>query len=287
MLLIRTHPNPLPSERNTYCSQKLNQMYFLGELGIAGPDVENFKEKLKQNPFVSLQNDFSSYFRIEKHVQTSTAFNYIHPVEIKLAADSEGRKATFQYIPIINTVNAIVSDPTFKQTKATAGDLIQDIKDGSVWQNREFFQNNPDAYTGVLYSDAVQICNPLGAAKGKHKIVNVYFTLVEIPKHLRSKVENWFLVMMVNERDLKANTEAVYQPLIDDLKRLEQGVQVGDRFVQMGIIAHLGDNLESHTVGGFSSYFSSKDICRSCHLQFADLPNMTGIPTAPKWTQAD
>jgi hypothetical protein len=249
--------------------------------------VESLQEKLKLNPFVSLQNDFSSYFRIEKHIQTSTAFKYIHPVEVKLPADAQGKKATFHYIPVINTLNAIITDPTFTQTKATAGDLIQDIKDGSAWQDNEYFQNNPDAYTGVLYSDAVEICNPLGAAKGKHKIVNVYLTLVEIPKHLRSKVENWFLVLTVNERDLKANREAVYKPLLDDLKRLEQGLQVGEKFLQMGIVAHLGDNLESHTVGGFSSCFSSKDICRNCHLQFSELPNITGLPTASKWTQAE
>jgi len=69
------------------------------------------------------------------------------------------------------------------------------------------------------------------------------------------------------------------------LKKLEEGVNIGDKVLKMGIVAHLGDNLESHTVGGFSACFSSKDVCRACHLQHKELPNITGIPSAPKWTQ--
>lgn len=66
---------------------------------------------------------------------------------------------------------------------------------------------------------------------------------------------------------------------------MEQGVFVGEKFIKMGIVAHIGDNLESHTVGGFSACFSSKDICRACHLQHHELPSITGIPMAPRWTQ--
>jgi hypothetical protein len=164
---------------------------------------------------VDLQQDFASYYRIEKHVTSSPAFNYCAPIEIRLPADSDGKIPTFQYIPIISTVNAIISDPFFTPAVATSGDLIQDIKDGSAYKENVYFQRNPDAYTGILYSDALPLTNPLGAAKGIHKIVNVYFTLAEIPKHQRSKVENWFLVLMVAEIDLKANRDAVYQPLIE------------------------------------------------------------------------
>jgi hypothetical protein len=191
-------------------------LFFIqGELGIGEEDIQHITEKLKKNPFVDLQRDFASYYRIEKHVTSSPAFNYCAPIEIQLPADSEGKIPTFQYIPIISTVNAIISDPFFSPTVANSGDLIQDIKDGSAYKENSFFQKNPDAYTGILYSDALPLTNPLGAAKGLHKIVNVYFTLAEIPKHLRSKVENWFLVLMVAEVDLKGNREEVYRPLIE------------------------------------------------------------------------
>ena len=43
------------------------------------------------------------------------------------------------------------------------------------------------------------------------------------------------------------------------------------RLVKCGVLLHAGDNLESHSVGGFSRCFSSLDICRFCHAQYSDL----------------
>ena len=43
------------------------------------------------------------------------------------------------------------------------------------------------------------------------------------------------------------------------------------KLVKCGVLLHAGDNLESHTVGGFSMSFSSRDVCRFCHLQHSQL----------------
>lgn len=43
------------------------------------------------------------------------------------------------------------------------------------------------------------------------------------------------------------------------------------RLVKCGVIFHAGDNLESHSVGGFSTCFSSLDVCRMCHIGHKDL----------------
>jgi hypothetical protein len=50
------------------------------------------------------------------------------------------------------------------------------------------------------------------------------------------------------------------------------------------LLCHLGDNLESHIVGGFSLSFAALDVCRMCHQQYADLQDNSGIPVAKKWT---
>jgi hypothetical protein len=102
----------------------------------------------------------------------------------------------------------------------------------------------------------------------------------------RSKTENWFLALSVKESDLKLDRTAVYKPLLEDRLRLEQGIPVDDQghILRAGLLCHLGDNLEAHLVGGFSTCFSSYDICRFCHAQHNDLKNLCGIPTAPAWT---
>jgi hypothetical protein len=135
----------------------------------------------------------------------------------------------------------------------------------------------------------VELDNPLGANKGIHSALNVYFSLVDIPKSPRSKTDNIFLVLTVLEKDLqkeKKNYNHFFKPLSDDLKRLESGVQIDDRTV-MGLICYSADDLEASMVGGFSQCCSSFDVCRSYHEQHKDLPKISGILKASPWTIAE
>ena len=68
--------------------------------------------------------------------------------------------------------------------------------------------------------------------------------------------------------------QKIYQQLVKDLLVLEAGIEVNfpsRRTVKCGLLIHPADNLEAHGVGGFSQSFSSKDICRFCHIQHCDL----------------
>jgi hypothetical protein len=78
-------------------------------------------------------------------------------------------------------------------------------------------------------------------------------TLGEIPKHQRSQTKNLFLVLSVKEKDLKNNRKEVYQPLIRDLLKLQEGVLFDGKLIRAGLLVHLGDNLEVR----FQSYFNS------------------------------
>jgi hypothetical protein len=85
--------------------------------------------------------------------------------------------------------------------------------------------------------------------------------------YFRSATENYFLVLSIRSQDLPPNREALYQPLIADLKKLEDGIPFQGGLLRAGLLIHLGDNLEAHLVSGLSQCFSSKDVCRQCHLQ--------------------
>jgi hypothetical protein len=86
-------------------------------------------------------------------------------------------------------------------------------------------------------------------------------------QHVRSKTENYFLVLTIRSQDLPPNREALYKPLIADLKKLEDGIPFRGGLLKAGLLVHLGDNLEAHLVSGLSQCFSSKDVCRQCHIQ--------------------
>jgi|JFJP01.1.fsa_nt_gi hypothetical protein len=247
-------------------------------------------QKMANNPFIQLQQNFSSYFKINKEMESSPHF--IPPLQFKLPRNANGKECPFQYVPIIETVKLIVSDPDFAKlhTEPTPDGYLYDIKDASTWKTNPFFLENPEALTGQLYSDAVELDNPLGPSKGVHKALNVYFSLIDIPKPLRTKTNNIFLVLTVLEKDLQKdqkNYQRFFKPLVDDLKKLEAGVEICGKTVKMGLICYSADNLEASMVGGFSQCYSSYDICRICHQQHKDLQKLSGIPKVARWTQEE
>lgn len=220
---------------------------------------------------------------MDKHVRTAPEFQFQEPSGV-LVTDPGDKPFSFQYICIKETLSSILGDPTFKPASTSTDGMLRDLKDGVIYKNNIFFQENPDAKTIILYSDALELGNPLGATKGKNKIVNIYLTLGEIPKHLRSKTENWFLVLSVRESDLKLHREEVYAQLLQDLTDLEEeGVCINGQWIKAGLLAHIGDNLEAHTIGGFSLNFASKDVCRICHIQYKDLQCLDGVPKEKRW----
>lgn len=186
-------------------------------------------ETMAENPYLKLGEKFSSYYHVDKHIQSSPSFRYIEPQEIPL--ENSDRK--FTYISVVDTLSMIVTDPTFKRDVLPDDGFLRDLKDGAAYKENSFFSANPEAYTLILYSDGLELCNPLGPRKTVHKVVNVYFTIAELPKHLRSKTENIFLVLSVKEKDLQEFRQEVYLPLLNDLAKLEKGVFVDGRIMKV------------------------------------------------------
>jgi len=228
---------------------------------------------LAENPFEELQQDFRSYYLLDKHIKISPAFKFVEPTEIRLGTGT-GKKCSFQYVSIVDTLCVIVTDPGFKSEKRSEDGMLRGVRDGSAYSENTFFKENKDAFAIEMYSDAVELSISLGASKGKHKIVNVYFSLAELPKGINSKTENKFLVLSVKDSHLKIYRQEIYKPLLEDLKKLEAGVAVNGHSVKAGLLCHLGDNLESHIISGIKQSFSGGYVCRQCHIQHGDLPQI-------------
>lgn len=132
--------------------------------------------------------------------------------------------------------------------------------------------------------------NPLGSAKKKHKVLAVYFSLLNMPPHVRSNVDHMQLVLLCTEKNFKEFGHAkVFSELLTDLKELEgNGIAMGDELAVKGALYCIaGDNLGSHTIGGFTENFSSSQyFCRYClisrtEFQGAD-PNICGLERTPE-----
>ena len=166
--------------------------------------------------------------------------------------------------------------------------------DGSVFKNNILFRHK--ALQLLLYQDAFEIVNPLGSARGKDKVIGTYFTLANIEPHNRLSVDHIQLVSLYRptEKDLKEfGVKKVYQTLIDDLKTLETtGLDMGEEEPLLGtVVAVLGDNLGSHSLGGYVESFSDTHFCHYClvsrtELLASDMPMKGQVRTPENYNTA-
>ena len=274
--------NALKSLRNR---EKLLRKSLLEVNTVSPSDIEKIVDDVSKNDiFMKAQTSLNTEYKRTQYIKNR--MKYIAPEEIILNKNEvrEGSKKDFvHYVPITETIRTLLKDPSMnkmlakKTLKHTNMDnsRIYDLKDGTVYNQNEYFLSNPEAYSILLYSDAVKIKNPLGAARGTYKVVQVYFTLGEIEKSQRSQIDRLQLVMVFRDKLLKKYSyEDIYRPLVDDLAKLERGIQIHhpyQRTIQCGLLCYAADNLEAHLVGGFSACFSSGDVCRVCHVGYNDL----------------
>jgi len=211
------------------------------------------------------------------------AFNFVKPVAKYLGGDGS-RKKMYHYVPIKETLQAMFHDASIQNfiqdhdNTTTDSFELRDIRDGMMFKQNEFFKCNPSGLQILLYQDSFEAVNPLGAARGKHKLLGVYFTLGNLHPAVRSRIDTLQLVIICKERYLKEfGADVVFRPLIDDLNSLETvGIDIGNEIgvVKGALVSILGDNLGSHFIGGFVESFSgSGHFCRFCMTTNEELAN--------------
>ena len=243
----------------------------------------------------------NTQYKRTKYVQEN--MKYVAPVEIvlnKSEVQKGQKKDVLHYVPIDLSVKALVEDKTMVQVMEGNKDNMSlisdsklvDIEDGSWKRTNTFFRQNPDALGIHLYSDGVELVNPLGAARGKYKVCQVFFTLSAIPKYQRSQVDRLQLVMVFKEKLYKKYPpHIIFKRLIEDLSKLENGISVNIPHtisLKCGVLLYSADNLEAHIIAGLSASFSSKSVCRWCHIQYDQLEENIHDEDGPKehdkWT---
>jgi len=83
-------------------------------------------------------------------------------------------KETFQYIPILKTLQGLLNQPDIlaevrKPHNSTDG-LLRDFCDGEDFKRHLLFGQDPQALILHCYYDDFQVTNPLGSKTKKHKI---------------------------------------------------------------------------------------------------------------------
>lgn len=184
---------------------------------------------------------------------------------------------TFQYVPILDTLNILLSHEDVlgkvKYPENSIGDgMFCTFSDGTSYKQNKLFSSNKDALQIILYHDDFNIVNPLGNKVKKHKISGFYFVLGNLPIKFRSKLRDIHLAILSPAVFVeKYGYASILQPLLEDIHLLEKHDEKSHQLY--GALAMLiADNLLAHAIGGFFCNFSTVDrFCRFCMVQLKSI----------------
>ncbi len=131
--------------------------------------------------------------------------------------------------------------------------------------------------TPLLYSDEIEICNPLASHVSKNKLLIFYYILGNINPKYRSKLASIRLLAIAKKSDLsECLVDAILARLHEDLVKLYNGVKIhlgsGEHEIYGAVVSICGDTLAQHELCGFKEgvgFAYSK--CRPCECSFEDM----------------
>ena len=232
-----------------------------------------------EDPFEKAKTQLETESGRIKFIKQS--FPLVEPQTLLLSSPDSQIKESYQYVPIAESLKVLMEDETFLRQRMNDPyhhdpNVIQDVRDGDCFRTNQFFMDNPEAVPLILFSDELEVCNPLGSGKTRHKINCTYFSTMHIQPALRSKVQAVQLVSLVSSKTWKKyGNHACNQKLISDLAILEtEGIIVQkptERRVLAGLQYIVGDNLGQHTLAEMNQVFSSGRICRWCKVSYKEV----------------
>lgn len=242
-----------------------------------------------KDPFAAI----STTYRQDSVIKEKFSYVEAEEISVGLAASCQKRgkrrdlcikNKCFHYIPLINSLEQLLSHPKIfamiidGPQKCSSG-YFYDIIDGELMQTHPLFSSNPSALQIILYSDEIEICNPLKSHALKNKLLMFYYTLGNINPKYRSKLASIRLLAIAKKRDLlECGVDAILARLHDDLVKLYNGVKIhlasGEHEIYGAVVSICGDTLAQHELCGFKEgvgFAYSK--CRHCECSFEEMQN--------------
>ena len=248
--------------------------------GVEEGDVEKIMETVgKDDPFNIAQEQLENEKKRIKFIKE--AFGNTPPLTIRLNSAQENKPETYQYVSIKSSLKNLLEDETYMHQKKTnpykaEEEVVKDVRDGSNFRNNPYFANNPDSVPLLLFQDELEVCNPIGSGKSKHKVNVTYYTTLDVQSAYRSRVKSLQLVSLVLSKNWKkhGNAKCNAELLTDILELESKGIEVNipdKKVVKAALCYIVGDNLGLAQLAEFSACFSSGNICRVCHAEYKDV----------------
>ncbi|XP_070525461.1 uncharacterized protein [Cardiocondyla obscurior] len=245
--------------------QKLKDHFQKSNMFTFTPEVQQILKDVFQNNTNSIISKKMQTTFLRKQFYKSH-FNFIWSKK-KILANGQ----FLHYIPILETLKTLFYNKSLdfdiNMPVQHENNLLKDFTDGNAFKSNTFFKENPNGLRLILYQDDFEVVTPIGSAKGKHVLTGVYLAIGNLPDYIRFQKNSIYLVALCKKKNF--DHQAVFGEIVKDLKILESvGINIPAYGTIKGSLVFIaGDNLGSHTLGGFVDNFSrSLYFCRYCHL---------------------
>ncbi|KAK3925258.1 LexA repressor [Frankliniella fusca] len=263
----------------------------LQEKGVTAEDAQEVLSELDTvaDPFRRLRTIDQQLNYYEKH------YGLVKPVQKVLGTRIDMRldpatncqvptqvNNTFQYVSIIQSLTTFLKnkkyrDIIFKNKQVPSNDnVLRSYADGTHFKNHPYIHNHEGVIQVILFFDELEIANSLGSKTIIHKLATFFGQVINLPPEVSSQLSSIFLVALAHADDLKKDDamEKVLTPLILELKKLAQGIEVEIDSVMYVIRAVLvvltADTLAAHDILGFLGPGASC-FCRRCMVTRAEV----------------
>ncbi|KAK3925512.1 Zinc finger protein Eos [Frankliniella fusca] len=182
---------------------------------------------------------------------------------------------TFEYVPIIETLKLVLSNPRLKylieNEKPSDDGILRSYLDGTRAKSNNLIQEKELVLRIQLYLDDLEVVNPLGSRTSIHKLTAMYFNIQNLPPVEASQLATIFLLGLAYTEDIKPGEgyDTLLYPFLQDLEKLESpdGVRVtinGEILTLRATLCILAaDTAAAHEVLGYLSP-SARHFCRRC-----------------------
>lgn len=193
------------------------------------------------------------------------------------------KEKEYIYIPLLLQLEKYLNfadvSEAISKPKDNLSNIYAHFEDGLYFQGNIFFQSHPDALQLLVYIDECGMTGDRGNRSKKNKLVFVYGCLGNLERKHRSSFKSMFVISIFHNTVMtRFGLNVLLRPLVDDIKKLELGVNMsvgGKSTIVRGTLAAIvADNLASHQIGGFKVGFGKGfRKCRFCLGTSEDIKN--------------
>ncbi|KAH7954539.1 hypothetical protein HPB49_019568 [Dermacentor silvarum] len=192
----------------------------------AGPEENTEIDRLLSPEFFDdVFEGASSKYQREQFARNHLC--YVKPEEHALRDGT-----TFQYVPIISVLQNLMMSENFCNSldhsisTQQESAMLRNFCDGLMYKEKiSAILQNGSQYTLflVLYSDEIDIVNPLGSKRGIHKLLVVYFSVLNLHACYRSQLCTIHVAVIARYKIVvEHGIEAVLEPLLRDVSALQK-----------------------------------------------------------------